>query len=442
MGHLRQLPKTGERPGIGKGLHRRQWRDHAAGRLLRDRFRRQYRPCVIWWWRPNWRGLRQHLERHLLRQRHASAPGFSGRLQDINSDGRSRRHRALRRHHRARRSRRHRYRPLQRARSTLAKRTMHCGHALPKDGITPTGEPETIVSEVAAHRRPPDASLRHRRQGQSLSSTCATATNSCQAQNRMPNVPWRQALHRAGTRGGIWRYDANKTGTDILSRRALYATGIRNADGASPSTKAALGLYARHSRAATSSRELAKALQRRIRARNLPAEELLQVKQGDDFGWPSVLFRQWSSRSWCSRRNMAATEARRSGLRAEKGGPSPSSPPIGRRTTSCSANGARNSPPAYQGGAFIAFHGSLEPRAIAARRLQRRVPTARQRQGVWGNMSCFADGFAGGHLDPGRAAHRPSGGGDRVPTARFYIADDQHGRIWRVTLPRREDGRH
>jgi mono/diheme cytochrome c family protein len=49
-----------------------------------------------------------------------------------------------------------------------------------------------------------------------------------------------------------------------------------------------------------------------------------------------------------------------------------------------------------------------------------------------GQYVVFADGFAGAVKEPGRAAHRPSGlavGSDGA----LYIADDAHGRIWRVT---------
>ena len=43
----------------------------------------------------------------------------------------------------------------------------------------------------------------------------------------------------------------------------------------------------------------------------------------------------------------------------------------------------------------------------------------------------FADGFAGAHKEPGRAAFRPSGLAIG-PDGALYVADDVHGRIWRV----------
>jgi mono/diheme cytochrome c family protein len=44
----------------------------------------------------------------------------------------------------------------------------------------------------------------------------------------------------------------------------------------------------------------------------------------------------------------------------------------------------------------------------------------------------FADGFAAGNRQPGRAAHRPSGLAVG-PDGALFISDDVSGRIWRVT---------
>ncbi len=87
-------------------------------------------------------------------------------------------------------------------------------------------------------------------------------------------------------------------------------------------------------------------------------------------------------------------------------------------------------PTAYQGGAFIAFHGSWN-----------RAPSPQGGYNVVfqpfidgkpaGKYVIFADGFAGAVKEPGRAAHRPSGLAVG-PDGALYITDDAHGRIWRV----------
>jgi glucose/arabinose dehydrogenase len=75
-------------------------------------------------------------------------------------------------------------------------------------------------------------------------------------------------------------------------------------------------------------------------------------------------------------------------------------------------------PKGYQGGAFIAFHGSWNrapgPQGgynIVFQPLSDGKPS--------GDYIVFADGFAGTFKDPGRAAHRPSGVAVAPDGARF-----------------------
>ena len=88
-------------------------------------------------------------------------------------------------------------------------------------------------------------------------------------------------------------------------------------------------------------------------------------------------------------------------------------------------------PAAYRGGAFIAFHGSWN-RAPFPQGGYNVVfqPLADGKPA--GQYVVFADGFAGAVKEPGQAAHRPSGLAVG-PDGALYIADDAHGRIWRVT---------
>jgi len=84
-------------------------------------------------------------------------------------------------------------------------------YALPKDGIAPAGAPETIVSGLPLTGDHPMHPFAIDAKG-NLFVDVATATNSCQAQNRMPNVPGDKPCTELETRAGIWRYDANRTG--------------------------------------------------------------------------------------------------------------------------------------------------------------------------------------------------------------------------------------
>ena len=88
-------------------------------------------------------------------------------------------------------------------------------------------------------------------------------------------------------------------------------------------------------------------------------------------------------------------------------------------------------PTAYQGGAFIAFHGSWN-RAPAPQGGYNVVFQPLSDGKASGPWTVFADGFAGASKEPSKAAHRPTGLAVG-PKGELYISDDTGGRIWRVT---------
>jgi glucose/arabinose dehydrogenase len=88
-------------------------------------------------------------------------------------------------------------------------------------------------------------------------------------------------------------------------------------------------------------------------------------------------------------------------------------------------------PPAYRGGAFVAFHGSAfraplpqEGYVVAYIGFKDGLP--------FGDPQIFADGFAGGMMSPEGARHRPAGLAMDASGA-LYVSDDKGGRIWKIT---------
>lgn len=298
-------------------------------------------------------------------------------------------------------------------------------YALPAGSIVPTGRPDVIVSGLPLTGDHPMHPFVIDPQG-SLYVNVASATNSCQKENRMPNVPGDDPCTELETRAGIWRYAANKTG-QVFSPAQRYATGIRNADGITIDPSGT-GLYAtQHGRDQLGDNW--SRLYTPEQGAELPAEELLKIQQGGDYGWPECYFD--------NRQNKLV-------LAPEYGGDG------GKMIGSCAsklepiaafpAHWAPNDvviysgeqfPRAYSGGAFIAFHGSWN-----------RAPFPQQGYNVVfqplsggkasGNYVIFAEGFAGPDKEPGKAVHRPSGLAVG-PDGSLYVTDDQRGRIWKIT---------
>jgi mono/diheme cytochrome c family protein len=163
---------------------------------------------------------------------------------------------------------------------------------------------------------------------------------------------------------------------------------------------------------------------------NQPAEELLELEQGADYGWPECYF------DGDQQRLVLAPEYGGNGGKAvgacrEKRGPIAWFPAHWAPNDLLIYTG-RQFPDAYRGGALIAFHGSWN-----------RAPFPQGGYNVGfqpladgkasGPFVVFADGFAGAVKEPGRAAHRPSGLAVG-PDGALYISDDVRGRIWRVTF--------
>ena len=88
-------------------------------------------------------------------------------------------------------------------------------------------------------------------------------------------------------------------------------------------------------------------------------------------------------------------------------------------------------PKEYQGGVFIAFHGSWN-RAPLPQAGYNIVFQPFSGGHPAGAFEVFLDGLAGGHLDPQLAAHRPVGVAVG-PDGALYVSDDKGGRIWKVT---------
>ncbi|SHN78235.1 c-type cytochrome [Bradyrhizobium erythrophlei] len=290
--------------------------------------------------------------------------------------------------------------------------------------IVPAGQPKTVLSGMPLTGDHPMHPFAIDAKG-NLFVDLGSATNACQDDNRMPLSPGHNPCTELETRAGIWRYDANKAG-QTFSAAARYATGIRNGEGFG-FDKAGRLFVTQHGRDQLSQNW--PKLYSVDQGVELPAEELLELKQGGDYGWPECYYDQ-SQKKLVLAPEYGGDGGKTVGVCADKEGPVAAFPGHWAPNDLLIYTGTQFPEP-YRDGAFIAFHGSWNraPRAQAGYNV---VFQPMSDGKAAGDYVVFADGFAGAHKDPGRAAFRPSGLA-MGPDGALYISDDVHGRIWRVT---------
>jgi glucose/arabinose dehydrogenase/mono/diheme cytochrome c family protein len=296
-------------------------------------------------------------------------------------------------------------------------------YALPQGSIVPTGKPDVIVSGMPLtgdHPMHPFVIDPHG----VLYVDVASATNSCQKENRTANVPGDKPCTELETRAGIWRYDANKTG-QVFSAADRYATGIRNADGIALAPDGTL-YSTQHGRDQLGDNW--SRLYTPEQGAELPAEELMKVVQGGDYGWPECYFDGLQNKLVLAPEY--GGDGKTVGECASKLAPVAAFPAHWAPNDVTIYSGTEF-PRAYQGGAFIAFHGSWN-RAPFPQGGYNLVFQPLANGKASGKYIVFADGFAGPNKEPGKAAHRPSGLAVG-PDGALYVTDDQKGRIWRIT---------
>ena len=297
-------------------------------------------------------------------------------------------------------------------------------YSLSAGAIVPKDAPEIIVSGLPLGDDHPMHPFIIGNDG-SIYIDVATATNSCQPKNRQPKVPGANPCTELETRGGIWRYDANKT-NQKFSPAERYATGIRNGEGFAFDSAGRLfvtqhGRDQLHSNWPDLYQPSDEALQ--------PAEELMLLKSGGDYGWPECYY------DVVQKKLVLAPEyggdgGKTVGVCATKLAPAAAFP------AHWGPNGAvhyggKQFPARYRDGVFIAFHGSWN-RAPYPQGGYNVVFQPMAGDHASGTCEIFADGFAGAKKTPEGATHRPTGLAVG-PDGALYISDDIKGTIYRIT---------
>ena len=292
-------------------------------------------------------------------------------------------------------------------------------------GFTPKAGPATVVSGLPLSGDHPMHPFVIDSSGQ-LFMDVGSATNACQVRNRTLKSPGHNPCTELETRAGIWSYDAKKTG-QRFSPAGRYATGIRNAVGIAldPSGQ----LYStQHGRDQLSDNW--PALYTAKQSADLPAEELLKIQKGGNYGWPECYFDS------TQKKLVLAPEYGGDGGKAvgacdKKIEPAAYFPAHWAPDGLVFYDGSQF-PSQYKGGAFIAFHGSWN-RAPEPQSGYRVVFVPFSGGSPKGGYETFANDFAGvPQPQPTTAKYRPTGLAVS-PDGSLYVGDDVHGRVWRIT---------
>jgi len=309
---------------------------------------------------------------------------------------------------------------------------------LEKDRLVPEGKPETVLTDDHPHgshwhiTKP----VAFDDKG-SMYIPFGAPSNACQDLVHTPGgVPGIQGLDpcpELELHGGIWKFDATRTGLTQKDGQKI-ATGLRSIVGLTWSDRFSKLFAVVHGR--DDLHMLWPEKYTAWQSAMLPAETLIQVGEGDNYGWPYQYFDQMQGKYV---------------LAPEYGGDGKMPPRDGKLAMPAigfPAHWAPNDllfytgdqfPERYRNGAFIAFHGSTNRAPYPqAGYFVCFVPFKDGKPN--GQWEVFANGFAG--VDPvvnvSDAKHRPMGLA-MGPDGSLYISDSRKGKIWRVLFRGNKD---
>lgn len=282
--------------------------------------------------------------------------------------------------------------------------------------LEPSGKEETVVSDLPRDGGHAAKSIAFG-PGQAMYVNVGSKTNSCQKTDRLPASPGIDPCTELERRAGIWRFSSDRLGQRFTNGQR-FATGLRNAMAlaSQPGTDALFAAV--HGRDQLSDNW---GFSDTVNANN-PAEELVRVESGGDYGWPYCYY---------------SNQYQKKVLAPEYGGDGQKVGRCGSAAAPVLAFPGHWAPmaiafyqgpafgPAYANGLFIAFRGSWN-RAPLAQEGYRVVFVPFMKGKPSGRYSTFA-------TDKGGPTSLRASGVAVAPDGSLYISADQNGKIWRVT---------
>jgi len=253
-------------------------------------------------------------------------------------------------------------------------------------------------------------------------------SNACQEQSRTAGSKGQDSCPQRVLQASIWRFKADQPGQTQQADGYQYCTGIRNCVALDWNHQSGSLFAVMHGRDQLSF--LWPEYFNDKQSAELPAEEFLQINDGDDFGWPFCYYDGFQNKKVLAPEYGGNGEE--TGQCEEKKDPVLAFPAHYAPNDLIFYQGDQF-PERYKHGAFITFHGSWnrapEPQQgylVAFVPFSNGMPA--------GEWEIFANGFSGVDTvaGPGDAKHRPMGLAEG-PDGSLYITDSVKGKIWRIT---------
>lgn len=289
--------------------------------------------------------------------------------------------------------------------------------------LKPAGPAEVIVSGMRGAGGHAEKDIAFDDQG-NVYVNIGLPSNACAIPDRQPGGKGQDPCPQLEDNGGFWRFKADVP-NQVYSRDAKYATGVRQ--------PVALAWYNGRLYAAMNSRDSLDTLYPSMFTAEdnalRPLEPLLEVNQGDKFGWPYCFFDKQAGKMILAPEygGDGKTVGRCADFKAPAATFGAHFAPVG-----LMAYTGTQFPAKYRSGLFMTSHGSWNraplPQGGYSILFQ---PFANGK--ATGQAEVFADGFKGKEplLNPAEAVARPNGTA-QGPDGSLYITESVKGKIWRV----------
>ncbi|MFW5700153.1 MAG: PQQ-dependent sugar dehydrogenase [Cyclobacteriaceae bacterium] len=292
--------------------------------------------------------------------------------------------------------------------------------------LVPQNEPELVVGNFIDQGQHAAKPIAFDQEGNIYVNIGAPA-NACQEQIRTKGSPGKDPCPLLEKHAGIWQYSANQLNQNAYADGKRYTTGIRHAVAIAWNDNLNQLFAVQHGRDQLNT--LFPEHYDNEDNANLPAEEFLQINEGDDFGWPYCYYDGMN--------NVKELAPEYGGDGEKIGRCDQFKDPIYAFPAHIAPNDLlfyNNSqfPEKYKYGAFVAFHGSWN-RAPLPQEGYNITFLAFENGKPQGEHEIFADGFANDEKiqSPGDADYRPCGIAVG-PDGSLYVVDSKQGNIWRI----------